>query len=100
MVCEWVVRVVLPSTVVVRVVVVVVVMLPLPVTDDRVDECCENDQLWTGRVEEPAGAGVCAVTGFASGVGAWRVDGVAVVAGVLVCGEECRAGGRWVAGRS
>jgi hypothetical protein len=52
-----VVRVVLPSTVLAVVVVVVVILVPSAEVTDRVLECCEDDQLWTGCVGEAATVG-------------------------------------------
>jgi hypothetical protein len=57
-----VVRVVLPSTVLVVAVVVVVVVVPAADVTDPVIECCENDQLWTGPVGEAAAVDAGAVT--------------------------------------
>jgi hypothetical protein len=49
-----VVCVVLPSTVLAVVVVVVVIVVPSADVIDLVLECCEADQLWTGRVGDAA----------------------------------------------
>jgi hypothetical protein len=57
-----VVRVVLPSTVLVVAVVVVVVVVPSADVADLVIECHEDDPLWTGPVGEAATVDAGAVT--------------------------------------
>jgi hypothetical protein len=83
-----VLRVVLPSTVLALVVVVVVILVPSADVSDLVLECCENDQLWTGRLGEAATVGARAVT---CGAIVART-GVAVVAPTADVGERTSAG--------
>jgi hypothetical protein len=83
-----VVRVVLPSTVRAVVVVVVVILVPSGDVSDRVLECCEDDQLWTGRVGEAATVGARAVM---CGAIVART-GVAIVVPAADVGELTSAG--------
>jgi hypothetical protein len=81
-----VVRVVLPSTVLVVAVVVVVIVVPSADVSDLVLECCENDQLWTGRPVGTVGARAVMCGGIVARTG------VAVVARTADVGERTSGG--------